>query len=70
MTTDTRIRSHGLQVLRAARTKVVAREGDHLCVYIATPVGWRLQCDPRRGDGELVVDPGLIARLDVAAVAA
>lgn len=37
-------------------------------MYVETPVGWRLQAQAGRRDGQLVVDPGLIAQLDAAAV--
>lgn len=68
MTVYTSARSLPLRVAHATRTVVIGRDGDGLLrVYIATAVGWRLRREPGRDDGELVVDPMLIAVLDAAA---
>lgn len=52
-----------------ARTVIIVSEDGEPRVYVDTPIGWRLRAPVGRLDGELVVEPGLIARLDHAVVA-
>lgn len=70
MMTATLRRTPSAPVARVARTVIIvdAEDGEPR-MYVDTPVGWRLRAPVGRLDGELVVEPGLIARLDHAAVA-
>lgn len=71
MKLDTRTAASPLRVVHAARTVVIAGyKGGDTEVYISTAVGWRVQREPGRLDGELVIEPLLCALLDAAAQAA
>ncbi|MEX2620438.1 MAG: hypothetical protein WD250_09475 [Egibacteraceae bacterium] len=70
MTTATLTRTPAGPTARVARTVIIVRAEDgEPRVYVDTPIGWRLRAPAGRLDGELVIEPALIARLDLAAVA-
>lgn len=69
MTTATLTRTPSGSTTRVARAVIIVRAEDgEPRVYVDTPIGWRLRAPAGRLDGELVVEPALIARLDHAAV--
>jgi hypothetical protein len=59
-------RAGGPQLTAIASDRVLAHAARHTLMYVRTPVGWRLLNGRRVDDGELVLDPGLIAALDAA----
>ncbi len=66
MRIQTRTAPSPVTAAHAGDTVLVSDPTGSVQVYIATPVGWRVQ-GARRHEGELVVDPWLIALLDAAA---
>lgn len=66
---ETRTAASPVTTAHAGDTVLVSDPTGSVQVYIDTPVGWRVQ-GTRRHDGELVVDPWLIALLDAAAAEA
>lgn len=66
----TRTAASPLTTVRAGATVLACDPAGSVQVYVATPVGWRVQGTTPRHDGELVVDPWLMALLDAAAAEA